>query len=168
MSFLFLFLVQSRCTREKRFYYSEGMGDCFNLFLHLFYLLNTSCDKALNDTAVNGVILKLHKRLVSIYKCVCLFASSCTCHNLSVSKIASSVGDRMMSSCSLATVVDHLPSLKKEKRLMHRETLPTMICTRCTTTQTSWAWSPAVCAVGGFCFLIVLTPEWTISDVFLT
>lgn len=47
------------------------MGDCFTLFLYLIYL-NTSCDKALNDTAVNGVLLKLHKRLVSIYKRVCL------------------------------------------------------------------------------------------------
>lgn len=78
------------------------MGDCFTLFLHLIYF-STSCDKALNDTAVNGIMLKLHKRLVFIYTRVCLFTSSCTCRNLSVNDTTS----------ARTTLVDPLPTVKR-------------------------------------------------------
>lgn len=75
------------------------------------------------------------------------------------------------SSCSLAPVSDHAcgpsPTAKKEKRRVRGEYLPRMICTRCSTTQTSWA-TESLWYVQVRGFLIVLNPEWTINDVFLT
>lgn len=108
------------------------MGDHFTLFLHLVYL-HIHYNEALNDTAVNDTMLKLHKRLVSIYTCLPFYLFASTTAFLCQTTL---VSDRMMKILDGSTILDLFFYSGKEKTLIHKKKcLSRMIPTHCTTAQ---------------------------------
>lgn len=154
-------------------------------------LAQHSNNKALNDAAVNCIKLKLHNISISFYKCLAFWLldgflllapppplspnpavsntlTGCHCKWKDGSLFLFWGGcDVLFLGASLDPIFGPRSCSEEEKRLTHGGSRHSMTCICHTATQTSWLRSTGrMCS--GRLFLIVLNPERTITDVFLT